>query len=119
MSHCGDSGKREKKEVSATLEYCAKFDEFETDVENKRARYSPESSTTAADVDVDDMALMRKQYEQWLSSEAMVPTPPPVVLPASARHGEELPTPLKSLSCPLSDVPGRASGPQAPRPSPQ
>jgi len=101
------------------LEYCAKFDEFETDVENKRARYSPESSTTAADVDVDDMALMRKQYEQWLSSEAMVPTPPPVVLPASARHGEELPTPLKSLSCPLSDVPGRASGPQAPRPSPQ
>jgi hypothetical protein len=50
--------------------------------------------TTADDDNEDDMALMKKQYEQWLANEATVT----VTTPPSAVHTEELPTPPKSPS---------------------
>jgi hypothetical protein len=61
---------------------------------NKLGLHASSSATTADDDDEDDMALVEKQYEQWLANKATVT----VVTPPSAVHTEELPTPPKSPS---------------------
>lgn len=85
---------------------------------NKLGLRASSSTNTTDDDDDDDFALMRKQYEQRLADEATAQ----MVSSDSGPGGEELPTPPKSPSVPVTASDGAKSStslpPEIPPPSP-
>jgi hypothetical protein len=84
---------------------------------NKLGLCASSSMNTTDDDDNDDFALMQKQYEQRLADEATAQ-----MVSSDSNPGEELPTPPKSPSAPVTASDGIKSStslpPDIPPPSP-